>query len=72
MSKPTRDQIDAALCTPPRDMRDEVWIRTYCAEFAIARILEPATAGEQAGREADRAVAGLTVPAHRRAEVGLP
>ncbi len=75
MSKPTRDQIDVALCTPPRDMRDVVWIRTYCNEFARLRNSAheaAAAAAEQAGREADLAVEQMPIPAHRRAEVGLP
>lgn len=75
MSKPTRDQTDAALCTPPRDMRDVVWIRTYCNEFARLRNSAPEAAAdaaaEQAGREADLAVEQMPIPAHRRAEVGL-
>lgn len=70
---PTPDQILAALCTPPRDMRDEIWLRTYVATFRHLRDHRGAVeAGRLAADEADFAVSYATVPAHRRAEVGLP
>lgn len=73
MSQPTRDQIDAALSTPPRDMRDAVWTLVYAQA-----ILQGAADREDldvlvqnAHTVADFAVGCMPIPRHRRAEVGL-
>lgn len=63
---PTPDQVLAALSTPPRDMRDEVWIRVYSLQVASGKI-----APIDAAAAADHAVGCMPIPAHRRAEVGL-
>lgn len=66
MSNPVQSQIDAALCTPPRDMRDEVWLRVYSQLVAAGE-----TAPVNAAQAADFAVGCMPIPRHRRAEVGL-
>lgn len=71
---PTPDQILAALCTPPRDMRDEIWLRVYAQNFAgyVAAPAEELDAvAAEAAVLADAAVARMPIPVHRRAEVGL-
>ena len=71
---PTPDQILAALCTPPRDMRDEIWLRVYAQSFlqAVGTGASYEAAAQVAADDADYAVLHVTVPVHRRAEVGLP
>lgn len=73
MTDPTKDQIAAAVSTPIRDLRDEVWVRVYAAEFSklLAEQMMLAQIAERAGHRADRAVEFLPIPAHRRAEGGL-
>lgn len=79
MSQPTRDQIDAALSTPPRDMRDAVWTLVYAQAILRGGAGLPAAADredldvlvQKAHTVADFAVERMSVPAHRRAEVGL-
>jgi len=72
---PTPDQVLATLSTPPRDMRDEVWVRVYALEYVRAREQHPtkttAECVEIAAAAADLAVRHMPIPAHRRAEVGL-
>ena len=72
---PTPDQILAALCTPPRDMRDEIWLRVYAQEY-LAQRANPAKlsqhCAEAAAVVADLAVLHATVPAHRRPENPQP
>ena len=70
---PTPEQVLAALSTPPRDMRDAVWTLVYAQA-----ILQGAADREDldvlvqnAHTVADFAVERMSVPAHRRAEVGL-
>jgi len=65
MSEPTKDQIAAAVCTPIRDLRDEVWVRVYAQVYAESHRVDLATF------HADKAVERMPIPAHRRAEVGL-
>lgn len=70
---PTPDQILAALCTPPRDMRDEIWLRVYAQTFSVYREeYGSIDAGRLAAGEADAAVEAATVPAHRRPENPQP
>lgn len=75
MTDPTKDQIAAAVCTPIRDLRDDVWVRVYAAEFARLGTTESAhvlrDCAVEAAMLADCAVEHMPVPAHRRAEVGL-
>lgn len=78
MSKPTPtpEQVLTALSTPPRDMRDEVWVRVYALEYARARerhfTKTTAECVEIAAAAADLAVRHMPIPAHRRADAGLP
>ena len=56
------DQTLAAITTPIRDLRDEVWVRVYAA--AYAKTWQPV----DAGLHADMAVAHMPCPAHRKPE----
>jgi hypothetical protein len=61
----------AAVSTPARDLRDEVWVRVYAATFARSSVESPwSTAAAVAAEEADAAVARLPIPAHRKPEDG--
>lgn len=75
MSQPTRDQIDAALSSPPRDMRDAVWTLVYAQAILQGawhfRGEDLDVLVQNAHTVADFAVERMSVPAHRRAEVGL-
>lgn len=74
MTEPTKDQIAAAVCTPIRDLRDEVWVRVYAISFRLFRDehgYSSEESAEGAAQEADFAVEHMPIPAHRRAEVGL-
>lgn len=65
MAEPTKDQIAAAISTPIRDLRDEVWVRVYAAEFCST------PSAKAAAMKADNAVAFMPIPAHRRRDAGL-
>lgn len=69
MTQPTNEEILAALSTPIRDLRDEVWVRVYAAEFAkLCASCNPATAASLARETADDATMFMPIPAHRRPE----
>lgn len=65
------DNTAAAVSTPIRDLRDEVWIRVYCDELR-----NNSTRGHTDERRdaidaavlADIAVAYMPIPAHRKPE----
>lgn len=72
MTEPTKDQIAAAVGTPIRDLRDEVWVRVYAAAFVVERARADLDySASKAGAVADEAVAEMPIPEHRRAEAGL-
>lgn len=75
MTEPTKDQTIAAVSTPIRDLRDEVWVRVYALTYRQAlrdgHGYSFEEAAEGAAQEADFAVEHMPIPAHRRAEVGL-
>lgn len=64
------DQTLAAITTPIRDLRDEVWVRVYADAYAHVRRnkIPPHVAGTHAAVEADNAVAFMLCPAHRKPE----
>lgn len=64
------DKTLAAICTPIRDLRDEVWCRVYAAEFTrhLADGHTYQGAATRAGHQADRAIDCMPIPAHRKPE----
>lgn len=64
------DKTLAAISTPIRDLRDEVWCRVYAECYGHVRRAKyaPDLAAQQAAMEADAAVARMSMPHHRRPE----
>ena len=63
------DKTLAAICTPIRDLRDEVWCRVYADEFrAVFADHSADFCGGHASRMADLAVAHMRTPDHRKPE----
>jgi hypothetical protein len=59
----------AAVSTPTRDLRDEVWVRVHAAHFEHLRASsDPDFAGAMAAAHADEAVAHMPIPEHRMPE----